>query len=324
MSSPTTLLMPQPTSLRNRRRRAARATVAETRAVNIVTYNVHLLPAIANGIAGERGQSGYRAQAIAERLANFDILGLCEVFDRRSARKLLEGLQSKSGQAFHIAHGPRRSGRALIHSGLVLLSRYEIEQSHTITYRSASRVMTHGIRADGLAAKGALHCRLRLSEDAAIDCFLTHLESISAAARERQIKQLAEFIEEYASPWNPLVVMGDFNVAADREPYAERRDGRSPYRRLRRQLTHNGRRLVDVWDELAMGHMGTSNALAPDGDRRLDYIFFSQPDIDGGNCISPRETRALPLADAKVRQGSLSDHLAVACRAEFCVAPAYV
>jgi endonuclease/exonuclease/phosphatase family metal-dependent hydrolase len=289
-------------------------------AVNIVTYNVHLLPGIANGIAGQRSQTGYRASAIAQRLANFDILGLCEVFDRRSARRLLEGLQSRSGDAFHIARGPRRSGRSLVHSGLVLLSRFPIEDTHTVTFKSASRVVTHGIRADGLAAKGVLHCRLRLSEVDSVDCFLTHLESISAKARARQIEQVAAFVNEHASPFNPVIVMGDFNVAADTEPYSDRRDGRSPYRRLRRKLTHNGLRLVDAWDELAMGHVGTSNALLADGGRRLDYIFFSQPDGDGSGRITPREVRALPFVDAKVREGSLSDHLAVACRAEFSAA----
>jgi hypothetical protein len=33
--------------------------------------------------------------------------------------------------------------------------------------------------------------------------------------------------------------------------------------------------------------------------------------------LSPRDVLALPFADKNVLEGSLSDHLAVACRAEF-------
>ena len=295
--------------------------------VNIVTYNVHLLPDVAAKIAGERSQSGYRARAIAEKLADYDVVGLCEAFDPNYSRTLLDGLQAESSDAFHVARGPERSGRALIHSGLVLLSRFEIEATHTITYRNASRFVTHGFRADGFAAKGALHARLRLDDPTlsdessmVIDCFLTHLESRSAQARQRQIEQLAGFIAEYSSPDNPLVVMGDFNVAADTASQAALLNGNSPYRQLRAKLLYNGRQLVDVWDELEETHGGTSNALAADGGRRLDYIFVSAPRRGDASRLSPRDILALPFPDEKVPEGSLSDHLAVACRAEFSAA----
>jgi endonuclease/exonuclease/phosphatase family metal-dependent hydrolase len=339
-----------PTTLRNRKRveQEKRLTIP----LNIVTYNVHLLPEIAARVAGERSQSGYRAAAIAERLVHFDLVGLAEVFDRKCSARLVDGLQARSGHAFHVAHGPRRSGRALIHSGLVLLSRHEIEATHTITYRNASRLVTHGIRADGFAAKGVLHARLRMDQKRGresfsgglevgaladkrlptpfVDCFLTHLESRSARARQLQIEQLSAFVEEHSCEENPVVLMGDFNVAADTESYAARRDGRSPYRRLRRKLTHNGRRLVDVWDTLSACHGGTSDALAPDGGRRLDYIFVSdpvvrEPDTSDSSRLTPRDIVSLPFTDRTVAEGSLSDHLAVACRAEFqaALAPAW-
>jgi hypothetical protein len=35
--------------------------------------------------------------------------------------------------------------------------------------------------------------------------------------------------------------------------------------------------------------------------------------------LSPRDVLALPFADKNVPEGSLSDHLALACRAEFSV-----
>ena len=36
--------------------------------------------------------------------------------------------------------------------------------------------------------------------------------------------------------------------------------------------------------------------------------------------LTPGDVLALPFADENVREGSLSDHLAVACRAEFSAA----
>lgn len=305
--------------------------------VNIVTYNVHLLPDIAARIAGERSQSAYRARTIAEKLADYDIVGLCEAFDPDYSRTLIDGLQANSSEAFHVARGPRRSGRALTHSGLVLLTRYEIEQAHTITYRYASRFYTHGFRADGFAAKGALHARLRLQKRGresftnekktpdpfSVDCFLTHLESRSAKARQLQIEELSAFIAEHSSPDVPVVVLGDFNVAADPvhqgngTAQAARLNGHSPYRQLRSKLLHNGQQLVDVWADIETTHGGTSNALAPNGGRRLDYIFVSDARPGDATRLDPQDILALPFADEKVPEGSLSDHLAVTCRAAF-------
>jgi endonuclease/exonuclease/phosphatase family metal-dependent hydrolase len=303
--------------VRNRER--ARRTHERTVPLDIVTYNVHLLPDIAARIAGERNQSAYRAGAIAERLAHYDIVGICEAFDPNYSRTLLDGLQAQSAQAFHIAQGPQRSGRAFTHSGLVLLSRYEIEATHTITYRNASRFVTHGFRADGFAAKGALHCRLRLSDEpqSKVDCFLTHMESRSAKARRLQVEQFAAFVAEHSSPERPVVVLGDFNVAADSNDGAIQLNGNSPYRQLRNKLVHNGRRLLDVWSQLEATHVGTSDALAQDGGRRIDYIFVSAPRAGDANRLVPRDVMALPFADDHVREGSLSDHAALACQADF-------
>ncbi len=337
MTSPVATLEPRTETLpdlqrlgRERLGRSESRTIPLNIPVDIVTYNVHLLPDIAAKIAGERSQSDYRARTIAEKLANYDIVGICEAFDPNYSKSLIDGLQAKSSDAFYVARGPQRSGRALTHSGLVLLSRYEIEETHTIAYRDASRFYTHGFRADGFAAKGALHARLRLGDDrrsdessAVVDCFLTHLESRSAAARKKQIDELAAFIAEHSSPDVPMVVLGDFNVAADsviRGNGAARvahLHGNSPYRQLRSKLTHNGRQLVDVWADIEETHGGTSNALAPDGGRRLDYIFVSDSRAGAPGRLLPQDVMALPFADKNVPEGSLSDHLAVTCRAEF-------
>jgi hypothetical protein len=52
--------------------------VEQSRSVSlrIVTYNAHLLPGAAAGVAGERGATEYRAGAIAERLVEYDLIGV--------------------------------------------------------------------------------------------------------------------------------------------------------------------------------------------------------------------------------------------------------
>jgi endonuclease/exonuclease/phosphatase family metal-dependent hydrolase len=176
--------------------------------------------------------------------------------------------------------------------GLLLLSRFPCEgEPHFITYKNASRVLTHGPKADGLAAKGAIHVRLRVDDDCdlAIDCFLTHLESISRKARAKQINELAGFIAKHASPERPLILMGDMNTAADYPLKAPRSAGgsaatapppRSEYRKITNALRCGGKKLVDVW---AAARWQVKTA------------------------------RVEPFLDEKVKQGSLSDHAGVEC-----------
>lgn len=292
--------------------------------MRIVSYNVHLLPDIAARLAGKRGESAYRAQAIGKQLAEFDLIGLSEAFDRDYTQALLRTLQSNPTIPFAIAHGPGRSGRHLIGSGLVLASRWPIEQTHTITYSQASRFLTDGFKADGFAAKGALHARIRIGNgpNARLDCFLTHLESRSSSARQKQIAELSEFISLYAVDNYPLVIMGDFNVnagnvntnEADRLAPAI---ANTPYQQLLSSLTHQGRQLYDLGRICSPRNRGTSNAMVLGGDRRIDYVFISNPKRTFAAKLHPRTAETLAMLDTRVPEGSLSDHLAVFCQADF-------
>ncbi len=287
--------------------------------VRVVSYNVHLLPEVAAHVAGKCGASGYRATAIGARLAPFDLIGISEAFDHDHTLALLNSLQTSSEVPLAIAWGPQRSGRHLIGSGLVLVSRWPIEQTHTITYSHASRFINSGFKADGFAAKGALHARLRIGEDpdARLDCFLTHLESRSEDARAKQIQELSAFIAQHASRDIPLIAMGDFNVEAlegEAQQYVSRD---TPYHRLRRTLVYQGRSLLDVETIRQYGPAGTSDAVARDGGRRIDYIFFSLPKGTGRSQLTPLSAATLPMLDERVPEGALSDHVAVTCDARF-------
>jgi endonuclease/exonuclease/phosphatase family metal-dependent hydrolase len=169
--------------------------------LSVLFFNTHLLPGVAQLVAGHRGQDDYRTQAIAARLTQYDIVGLCEVFETRRRDGIVRRVQEASGGAYSWVGSDGATGRSLIGGGLLLLTRMPIEGEPQVhAYSAASRVYNTGIKADGLAAKGVIHARLRAGpgpgagDGVFVDCFLTHLESISAKARARQIDELAAFI----------------------------------------------------------------------------------------------------------------------------------
>jgi endonuclease/exonuclease/phosphatase family metal-dependent hydrolase len=279
----------------------------------VLFFNTHLLPAIAQTVAGHRGQDDYRTQAIGTQIANFDIVGLCEVFEARRRDEIVKRAQEASASALHVASSPKPTGRHVVSGGLLLLTRYAIiGEPDVLTYASGSRVITTGLKADGLAAKGAIHAVLRVQDNPPldVDCFLTHLESVSPTARAEQIAELAKFISEHAGADRPLLLMGDLNVEADFPINAPGVD--TEYRRLTTALQFGDRRLIDVWPRLHTTRGGTNDALAKEECRRIDYIFLS-PFGSGSLAWAARNLRVEPFLDAQVKQGSLSDHAGVAC-----------
>lgn len=127
--------------------------------VRLLFFNTHLLPTIAQTVAGHRGQDDYRTAAIANQLDRYDLVGLCEVFESRRREEIIRVLQQNSRNAFHAIEQPKPWGRHLIGSGLLLLSRYPIVgEPHFLTYQDASRVLTSGWKADGFAAKVVIDC----------------------------------------------------------------------------------------------------------------------------------------------------------------------
>ena len=287
-------------------------------ALKVIAFNTHLLPQIALGLAGNRGQSAYRAQAIGERLAGYDLVGLSEVFDNDRRHELIGSLQQASGDAFHQVWYPRPRGGGFANSGLLLLSRFPIESQHLLTYRHASRFLTHGFRADSFASKGAIHARIRLGGEPAVlvDCFLTHLESRSAAARARQLDDLARFIAEHASSERPAMLMGDLNVAAD-FPIAAGGDVDSPYEQMLATLCSSGVDWIDIWPALGHGPGGTSVPEKEHGGRRIDYVFVSAPSRAASHALRPRRVAVERFIDPQVTAGTLSDHAAVECLLEW-------
>jgi endonuclease/exonuclease/phosphatase family metal-dependent hydrolase len=284
--------------------------------LRIATLNTHLLPRVGQPFASHRGQPEYRAEKIGRWLASYDLVGLCEVFDDGYRQILLDAAQRSPPPAFQVLWTPKPLGRAFANSGLLLLSRFPIVEQHEITYAHASRFLTYGFRADAFAAKGALHARLLVNErrQVQVDCFLTHLESRSEAARARQLDDLAKFIAEHGSPQRPAILFGDLNVPAD--PAGDEPRTGSPYARLLAALGMSGLAWGDVWPVCGAGAGGTSDPQADEGGKRIDYVFLSPLKPPASSAWRPTAAGALRLPDNEVAQGSLSDHAAVELEAE--------
>lgn len=276
--------------------------------VSVVVYNAHLMPKVAEKLVGHRGQSTYRARAIGQRLAGVAVLGLCEVFDRGHRSQLIESLQETTGETYQMRQGPERSGRHLINGGLLFLSRYRIVASDEITYRHASRLLTHGPKSDGFAAKGALYCCVQLSDGLQLDCFLTHLESQNAEERSGQVQELCQFIEQHLHRDRIAVLLGDLNIDAGSE---EHRDLLSRLQQTKGPGELESRRVVDPHQDTTQPTLLTESADATSV--RLDYQLWLLPE---GTSVTIATAGIDELADSEIREGTLSDHAAAAASVE--------
>jgi endonuclease/exonuclease/phosphatase family metal-dependent hydrolase len=279
--------------------------------LKVITYNVQFLPGIAE-LANLRRHADYRAQAIGEKLAGYDIIGLNEVVEPAHRKTLLQQFREKLGKDFHCVTPPpeERSGFG-VDSGLVLVSRLPILAHHRLPYGNGSSIWKYGFLADGFAAKGALHARLGRDQNApaaeCLDVFITHLERQESAAREVQYGQFAEFIRAHSDPRRPALILGDFNTVGN---LREVKAPASQYQRMMKTLRRGrpGLPLIDLWPQLSQENIGTGDPDRADGGERIDYIFLSSP-ADPKRRLQPLAIRVNRLADPKVT--TLSDHTAV-------------
>ncbi len=276
--------------------------------LRVLAYNVQLLPGLADAVAARVGEAAYRAGRIGEIAAAYDVVGLCEVFDTDRRADLIVAVERAAPGRFAIVRAPKPSGY-VTGSGLLLLSRLPVEQWHLHTFEHAARFAEFGLRADGFAAKGILHARLRHGSGIRIDCFVTHLDSKSDPARARQVEAVARFVAEHTTPEAPALLLGDFNVNADVPPVPLPAEPATPYVGMLRVLSGSGRVFSDAWTVLEDGPGVTNDPTGSRKGTRKDYVFVS-----AGKCLfAPAKIRVLPHLDERVPGGSLSDHAAVEC-----------
>jgi endonuclease/exonuclease/phosphatase family metal-dependent hydrolase len=296
--------------------------------VQFVTPDLPLVVHLLREWPGHKPNVTARAEAIATRLACFDIVALQETINDRRRRELFKGLESAgrgcgkpsrlpSGRMFAVVDGPDVADESgwlpLVGDELALASRLPVVATD-------GHVYDHAAEEDRLAAKGVLHARLARGAEDLIDVFVTHLQAGQehGAVRRRQIEELTSFIRRKVNgAAHPVVVLGDFNV---RGSQVDRQDPGSDYRFLIQELNAAvaPRRLVDSWlatnAEDPETASGTKPRVFPDGtlrphEERIDYIFLAGPGA------TPRTMRldffASDLMVDGAPVGHLSDHAAV-------------
>ena len=296
--------------------------------VQFVTPDLPLVRHVLRQWPGHKPNVTARAEAIASRLACFDIVGLQETINDQRRREMFERLESAgracgkpsrlpSGRMFTFVDGPDAANESgwlpLVGNELALASRLPV-------VATGGHVYAHAAEEDRLAAKGVLYARLAGGADDLIDVFVTHLQAGQehGAVRRRQIEELTSFIRRKVNgAAHPVLVLGDFNV---RGSLVDRRDPGSDYRFLMQELNAAvaPRRFVDSWlatkaKDPETGS-GTKPRVLPDGtlrphEERIDYVFLAGPGA------TPRTMRldflASDLVVDDVPVGHLSDHAAV-------------
>lgn len=313
----------------------------------IATYNVQfatpdipVLRHLMREIPGHKPNVMERAQAIAARLACFDIIALQETInDSRRAELFAQmehhgracGKPSRlpSGRMFAVIDGPDIPDDAgwlpLVDNELALASRLPVVETGMHVFKDPAGV-------DALAAKGVLHTRLARGPEPEdlLDVFVTHLQSDSehADARRKQIAELASIVQRTARGIAPIVVMGDFNVVGGNP---DRADPDSEYNFLLDTLNEavTPRRFVDLWLEMHPDDPETDSGTKPrvheDGsmrprERRVDFILLA-----GSDRALPRAMRHDFFASDLVVDGEpvghLSDHAAVLAQIDWLDGP---
>jgi endonuclease/exonuclease/phosphatase family metal-dependent hydrolase len=294
--------------------------------VQFVTPDLPLVGPLLREWPGHKPNVTARAEAIAARLACFDIVALQETINDERRRELFDRLETAgrgcgkpsrlpSGRMFAFVDGPgvKLDGPwlPLVGDELALASRLPVVATD-------GHIYSHAAGVDVLAAKGAVHARLARSAHDVVDVFVTHLQAgrEHGEIRRRQIEELGQFIRSAVSGVaNPIVLLGDFNV---RGSTIDRQDPASDYNFLRRALDAAiaPRRFVDLWLATHPGDPETASGTKPrvraDGtlrphEERIDYIFVAGSDAR----MMRRDFLPSDLLIDGAPVGPLSDHAAL-------------
>ncbi len=286
------------------------------RLLRVISYNVQFLPGPA-AIANKRKEASYRAQTIGQKLTEYDIIGLNELFDDKPKELVLAEIKQAWGDQANILVSPKiRPDRFT--GGLAIISRYPFLETNVHTYTQSSSPEKHGFMADGFAMKGILHARIALTEDHSsensIDVFVTHLEAREPAIRPSQYAEFADFLGKHSAPTRPAILLGDFNTRGGQE---ERDDKQSAYNDMtgRFQAACEESALIDLWPAIGKGVGGTTDQESQDGGKRIDYIFLLSPNRNSAPKLKGTQVAVNRFLDDRVY--SLSDHSAVEATIEW-------
>lgn len=258
--------------------------------LQVMTYNVFLRPEPVS--FGD--ETRCRARRIGSWLADseLDFVALTETFQPDDVRTLSS--LSKNRFPHQVLRQPQ-GGALGISGGLSLLSRWPIESTRTIRYDECS-----GTFSDCVAAKGALHAVVRVSQNERVNVVATHLDAGGSAsdrtARAAQIEQLRTFLDEVDQELGPTIVLGDFNIDA--------LNGDGEYEEMMLALALAPSK-VDAPSTLNCSTSIWCHEPVPD--EQLDYVFTRTAE----KRLQREVTYHHPMEDAACGARYLSDHRAV-------------
>jgi endonuclease/exonuclease/phosphatase family metal-dependent hydrolase len=261
--------------------------------LRVLSYNVFLRP-------GPISQTDYpidRARLIGKWIknANFDIVALQEAW-QPAALPLLTG-EISGKLTYFVLNQPPKGPNKLDSGGLAIFSRWPIVDTRTLVYDDCNLD-------DCLAAKGAVHAVVRISENASLNVVTTHLDAGGSTgdrdARASQVRQLSQFIAEIDQSSGPIVITGDFNI--------DSLSDNDEYEMLLDTLGVEDYIVSDISTKNCDGMEFIYCEEAADP-ARIDYVFT----LSGKQRLVRKETLHLPLATGEIDQyvKYLSDHRAV-------------
>ncbi|MFF8512823.1 endonuclease/exonuclease/phosphatase family protein [Streptomyces sp. NPDC015492] len=312
----------------------------------VMTYNVQGLPWPWFEQPAHYGMNeDVRADKISEKILadNYDIIAINEGFDGDMKTAFLQKLFST--YPYYITNMEGNSGVEQ-DSGLMLFSKFPIEnlaekESGDDTCVDAPeddqckgffRWYEDSAGKDDWSHKGAGYIRINNPvTHRPLDLYITHTQAYNGAdqvaAREKQMADLADFIEDTHDPVNrDSIIMGDLNVSSDQEP-GSHTHSQEYIHTMNTYFSPLG--YIDTRDYLSredrqysFSDQNTQNAGgdAQDGskDERLDYILFRQAENtqDAPSCVQQswlqKQMYFRGTVNDEVVATDLSDHYGLA------------
>ncbi|MBI2704707.1 MAG: endonuclease/exonuclease/phosphatase family protein [Actinobacteria bacterium] len=279
--------------------------------VRVLFLNTYLLRPVTIPVPGRPVRLGappgwrQRAFELGPRLrGRADVLALAEVWEWRDRDTLLGAWPAAERPT--VAEGPAAGPLAIRGSGLrTFVDGHPVSQTASTVFSVRGNLL---VDADVLANKGVLLTSVVVGDGVELEIYSTHLcwgggllpskkhpEGVRPAVRAAQVAELASFIRRTHSAGSPILVVGDFNLAAagpDGEPTAE-------YQNLCRTLAELG--LEDAW--VSCGN--------PGGGYTCDLVRFEgqlgAEDPDDGDLLLDESGVTRPVAPSKPRIGAINE-----------------
>lgn len=267
---------------------------SDANSINILTYNVWLLPYI-----GEHMND--RDIRIAEAVKNHDVVFMQEVFRRENELRLNADMQRHFQYVSHKLDG---GGSNTYDGGVITYSKYPIVEQ-------AQHVFDNCRGTDCAADKGVLYTKI-IKDSRPYHLFNLHLGSWNSREhrniRMLQVGEILAFVERLGLPEDePVIFGGDFNIAKHKFPL----DFTQMLRVLDLQEPSLKGALTYSYDPLVNQNLSDSDQSAQE---RLDYLLYSN---NGSVMASSSKIEVLRSFDDDMwGVWDLSDHLAVSARFE--------